>query len=98
MERVIGFHRADAMRAGEGTARGTDWRYELKLDGYHALGLKSEGHTRLYSRNGKDFSQRLPEVTRALAPLPDETAIDGEIAAVGRRSTALRTSIRAADR
>lgn len=45
---------------------GAAWEYELKLDGYRALGLKSEGHTRLYSRNGKDFSARFPSVTRAL--------------------------------
>ena len=34
---------------------GPSWEYELKLDGYRALGLKTEGGTRLYSRNGKDF-------------------------------------------
>ena len=35
---------------------GPSWKYELKLDGYRALGLKSGGDTRMYSRNGKDFS------------------------------------------
>jgi len=61
---------------------GPGWEYELKLDGYRALGLKSEGHARLYSRNGKDFSVRFPSVTRALDALPDETLIDGEVVAV----------------
>ncbi|MFZ0680056.1 hypothetical protein [Candidatus Binatus sp.] len=36
-------------------SEGPGWEYELKLDGYCALGLKSDGHARLYSRNGKDF-------------------------------------------
>jgi bifunctional non-homologous end joining protein LigD len=47
------------------------WEYELKLDGYRALGLKTEGHVRLFSRNGKDFSTRFPRVTSALDALPD---------------------------
>ncbi|MGO9061559.1 MAG: hypothetical protein ACLQU2_29920 [Candidatus Binataceae bacterium] len=46
--------------------------YEPKFDGYRAIGLKTHGRVHLMSRNGKDFSQR------ALAALPDDTAIDGE--------------------
>jgi DNA ligase D-like protein (predicted ligase) len=61
---------------------GPEWSYELKLDGYRALGLKTAGHVRLFSRNGKDFSTRFPGVTRALDALPDETLIDGEVVAV----------------
>ncbi len=61
---------------------GPEWSYELKLDGYRALGLKNDGAPRLYSRNGKDFSGRFPSVTRALETLPDETLIDGEVVAV----------------
>jgi ATP-dependent DNA ligase len=63
---------------------GPGWEYELKLDGYRAIGLKSEGHARLFSRNGRDFSRRFPNVTRALEALPDETLIDGEIVAVDK--------------
>ena len=64
---------------------GPAWEYELKLDGYRALGLKSEGRARLYSRNGKDFSLIFPKVTRALEALWDETLVDGEIVAVDER-------------
>ena len=35
----------------------------------------------LRSRNGKDFAVRYPAVVRALARLPDETVIDGEVVA-----------------
>lgn len=64
---------------------GPAWEYELKLDGYRALGLKTGGRARLFSRNGKDFSFRFPSVTRALDALPDDTLIDGEVVAVDER-------------
>ena len=35
--------------------QGPNWAYELKLDGYRAIGIKSEGRAALWSRNNKDF-------------------------------------------
>jgi ATP-dependent DNA ligase len=32
---------------------GSDWTYEVKLDGYRAIGVKSSRETILYSRNRK---------------------------------------------
>ena len=62
---------------------GPAWSYELKFDGYRALGFKAAGRVRLLSRNGKDFTKRLASIAHALAALPDETVIDGEIIAYG---------------
>jgi bifunctional non-homologous end joining protein LigD len=77
---------------------GAEWSYELKLDGYRALGLKSGAAVRLYSRNGKDFSQRFPAVTRALEALPDETLIDGEVVAVDENGRPSFSSLQNFDR
>jgi DNA ligase D-like protein (predicted ligase) len=61
---------------------GPQWEYELKLDGYRAMGLKARGPTLLLSRNGKDFTNRFQAVALALESLPDETVIDGEVVAL----------------
>jgi len=61
---------------------GQRWTYQLKLDGYRALGIKTGGEVRLRSRNDKDFNGKYPAIARALAALPDETAVDGEVVAL----------------
>jgi bifunctional non-homologous end joining protein LigD len=60
---------------------GPAWSYELKFDGYRALGMKAAGHVRLFSRNGKDLTQRFASIARALKTLPDNAVIDGEFIA-----------------
>ncbi len=67
--------RTDSLPSGEG------WLYELKLDGYRAIGFKRDGTAHLRSRNDNDFSMRYPAVVKALAKLPNHTVIDGEILA-----------------
>jgi bifunctional non-homologous end joining protein LigD len=58
------------------------WAYQLKFDGYRAIAFKTGGRVHLRSRNDNDFSSRYPAVVRALAKLPGETVIDGEIVAL----------------
>jgi hypothetical protein len=59
-----------------------NWLYELKLDGYRALAINSAGRVQLRSRNDNDFSVRYPAIIKALASLPSETVIDGEVVAL----------------
>jgi bifunctional non-homologous end joining protein LigD len=61
---------------------GPDWLYEIKLDGYRALAIKNDGRAALRSRNDNDFSRRYPTIVKALAALPNETVIDGELVAL----------------
>jgi|SRR5579859_214636 len=58
------------------------WVYELKLDGYRAIGIKANGKVSLRSRNDKDFNRKYSSVVNALAALPDDTVIDAEIVAL----------------
>jgi bifunctional non-homologous end joining protein LigD len=60
---------------------GPDWNYELKLDGYRALAIKTNGKVQLRSRNNNDFNLRYPAVVEALTDMPGETVIDGEVVA-----------------
>jgi ATP-dependent DNA ligase len=46
-------------------AEGPAWRYELKLDGYRALAIKSGGS--VISRNNNDFTTRYPGLVKALS-------------------------------
>src|SRR6516164_10614507 len=61
---------------------GPGWSYEVKLDGYRALAIKTSGKILLRSRNNKDFNAKYPGVAKALGTLPDETVIDGEVVAL----------------
>jgi bifunctional non-homologous end joining protein LigD len=61
---------------------GPEWLHEVKFDGFRIQLHKSGNDVRLFSRNGKDFTDRFPNVTAAVAALPAAGAIiDGEIVA-----------------
>jgi len=61
---------------------GNDWLYELKFDGYRSVAFKTGGKIYLRSRNNKDFNSSYPDIVKALANMPDETVIDGEVVAL----------------
>ena len=66
----------------ESPSEGRQWQYELKPDGFRAIGRKSGRITQLWSRNHKHFTHRFAGVANALLELPRETVIDGEIVAL----------------
>jgi ATP-dependent DNA ligase len=61
---------------------GDDWIREIKLDGYRAIAFKSAGKLYLRSRNDNDMAARYPVIAKALAKLPDNTVVDGELVAL----------------
>ena len=73
-----------AATLSEGLPHGDDWTYEIKWDGYRALGYVRNGTAQLYSRRGNDLSERFPEIKRALekAVRSPECVVDGEVCAL----------------
>ncbi|HFL7728078.1 TPA: non-homologous end-joining DNA ligase, partial [Pseudomonas aeruginosa] len=57
-----------------------EWAYELKLDGYRLMSRIEDGHVRLLTRNGHDWTERLPHLEKALAGLGLQRSwLDGEL-------------------
>jgi bifunctional non-homologous end joining protein LigD len=63
---------------------GPQWIYEIKLDGYRALGIKSDRGVRLLSRRNNPFNRQYPLIVEALSELPEETVVDGEVVALNQ--------------
>lgn len=62
-------------RAPEG-----DWQYEIKFDGYRMLARIRDGEVRLFTRNGHDWTERLPRQAKALQALKlKDSWLDGEV-------------------
>ena len=57
-----------------------DWHYEIKFDGYRMLARVDKGEVKLFTRNGHDWTAKLPELAKAIATLKLESAwLDGEV-------------------
>ena len=60
-----------------------DWIYEIKWDGYRALGLKQGDDAQLLSLKEKNLTSDFPGVAKAMGKIAAKTALlDGEIVAV----------------
>jgi bifunctional non-homologous end joining protein LigD len=60
--------------------KGGDWIYEVKHDGYRVLARFSNKELRLFTRSGKDWTQKMPRVAKALEALAlEDTWLDGEV-------------------
>jgi bifunctional non-homologous end joining protein LigD len=87
--------------AARSPPRGGDWLHEAKWDGYRMLAQLRGGQARIRSRNGLDWTDRLPAQVESLEALPVADAdLDGELVALddnglsdfGRLQQALKQS------
>jgi bifunctional non-homologous end joining protein LigD len=60
-------------------AERADWIYELKLDGYRLLARCDGSDVRLFTRSGKDWTDKLKPLHAELKALKTRAWIDGEI-------------------
>lgn len=60
-----------------------EWLWELKFDGYRMLARKQGKAVKLLTRNGHDWTAKMPQLVKALAALPLKSGwLDGEVMAV----------------
>jgi bifunctional non-homologous end joining protein LigD len=71
----------------DGLPRGDDWTYEIKWDGYRALGYVRNGEAQLFSRRGNNLTERFPDVAKALekAVRSPTCVVDGEVCALDEK-------------
>jgi len=63
---------------------GRQWVYEVKFDGYRILARCDHGLVRLLTRNGNDWTAKMPRLAREVGSIPVESAwFDGEIVVLG---------------
>jgi bifunctional non-homologous end joining protein LigD len=61
-----------------------NWLFEIKFDGYRLLARVEGKSVALYTRNGHDWTHKLPHLAAALAKLKQKSAwLDGEIVVMG---------------
>ena len=64
----------------EEVPEGDEWIHEAKFDGYRVLAYLKDGHARLMTRNGLDWSRRFGPIAPAVESLDASSAIlDGEV-------------------
>ena len=75
---------------------GDDWVHETKFDGYRALAALGKGGVTLWTRNGKDWTEKFAALDGAFDPLPcDSCLLDGEVMAAKIRGSAFSSLQRA---
>ncbi|RYX92526.1 MAG: DNA ligase D [Comamonadaceae bacterium] len=66
----------------------SEWVYEIKFDGYRLLARLDKGKVQLFTRNGHDWTHKMPALAESLAKLPVKSAwLDGEIIVSGESGT-----------
>ncbi|MCA9310810.1 MAG: DNA ligase D, partial [Phycisphaerales bacterium] len=76
---------------------GTEWIHEIKLDGYRLIAHLQRGHVTLRTRRGHDWTDRFPNVARALTQVAtDDAVLDGEVVVLDARGISDFAALQAA--
>lgn len=76
------FRKPQLATVSTGTMAGDDWWHEVKFDGYRALIALGDGGPQIFTRNGKNWTDRFASLCPAFAAIDCQSAlIDGEIVA-----------------
>ena len=80
---------------------GPEWIHELKLDGYRIQARvdasAKNAQVKLLTRSGLDWTHRMPDLARAIAELPVESAIlDGEVVVLDEKGATSFAKLQAA--
>ena len=81
----------------DGPPDGDEWVTEIKFDGYRLIASLDHGKVRLLTRNGNDWTDRLPSVAKAIGQLyVDSAVVDGELVALDKNGISSFPSLQAA--
>ena len=63
----------------------TGWIFEIKWDGYRAIGYVKKGKAELLSRNQLSYSSKFKPIAESIKDIPVDLVMDGEIVAINER-------------
>lgn len=67
------------MRPAAALPDGAEWQYEPKWDGFRCIAYRSGDEVALQSKAGQPLGRYFPEIVAALAALPANVVLDGEL-------------------
>jgi ATP-dependent DNA ligase len=78
-QRPIGFIEPCLPTNSQTVPTGPQWAYEIKHDGFRFICRREGDRVRVFSRNGRDWTDRVPHIVDALSALRVKSiTIDGE--------------------
>lgn len=75
---------------------GAHWVHEIKFDGYRMQVRVERGLATIYTRNGHDWTDQLPELAEAAADIGEDVIIDGELCFLDARGQPTFSGLRSA--
>jgi len=76
---------------------GPRWAFEVKHDGYRFIARRDGDRVRVFSRHGKDWTDKVPAIVEGMLALPVSATVDGEGVVCDERGVTyfdkLRTSL-----